>query len=152
MEVHAVSTWADRSRRSVVVVEDDVQNVVRDIKSIDSRLAVYYNEQVDGFDIVERCLDGVERLVFSAKALDQRVVDRLRGADHWHGRTDNNHILGDDEDYAAQVDAHNEKMEQLGDAEFQDQIAYAGEAIAWALDICRDRSSVGGSILVPRSI
>lgn len=136
----------------MVVVEDDVQNIVRDIKAIDDRLKVYWNAQGQEFDIIEHCLDGVERLVFSTKSLDQRVVHRLRGADHWHGRTDANHVLSDEEDVVARVDAHNEQMEEELNQHLRDQVAYAGEAIAWAMDICRDRSSVGGSILVPRNI
>jgi len=151
MEVHAVKTWFDR-RQGVVIVEDDVQNVVRDLKAVDDRIVVYHNPQTGHFDIIERCLDHTERLVFSVAQLDQRAVDRLRGADHWHGRSDNAHVLGDDEDFVAQVDAHNEEMEALRSAAAADQIAYAGEALAWALDICSDRSSVGGSILVPKSI
>lgn len=151
MEIHAVKVWADR-RQGMVVVEDDVQNVVRDIKAIDDRLVIYWNAQGEEFDIVERCLDGVERFVFSAKTLDQRVVHRLRNADHWHGRTDANWVLGDDEDILAQVDAHNEAMEENLNQQLRDQIAYAGEAIAWAMDLCADRSSVGGSILVPKDI
>ena len=151
MEVHAVKTWADVRHQKMVVVDDDVQNVVRDIRAIDDRLVVYWNEQAEYFDIVERCLDGRERLVFSVNELDQRVPDRLRGADHW--RNDEPHfILPDDEDFVAQIDEANEELERQQKQEFDGQMEYAAESLAWALDICKDRSSVGGSILVPRGI
>jgi hypothetical protein len=151
MEVHAISTWFDR-RSGVCVVEDDVQNVVRDIKSIDPRLIVYYNEQGNEFDIVERCLDGNERLVFTVDELDQRVPNRLRGIDHWGGRDDPNFILPDDEDFVAQVDAHNEKLQADQKAVFHDELEDAGKRLAWALDNCSDQHSVGGSILVSKDI
>lgn len=151
MEIPAVSTWFDR-RQGVVVVEDDVQNVVRDIKAIDPRLIVYYNDQADEFDIVERCVDRTERLVFSVPSLDQRVLDRLRRADHWHGQSTPTHVLSDDEDFVAQVDKHNEEMERLRSEATADQIAAAGERIAYYMDAVKDRPSVGGHISVPRGV
>lgn len=151
MEVRAVQTWFDR-KHGVMVVDDDVQNVVRDLKAIDERIVVYYNEQTEGFDLIERCLDGKERLIFSVDELDQRAVHRLREADHWHGQTLPNHVLGEGEDYVAKVDEHNERMEQQRSEDAAAQIAYAGEGLAWALDNTKDRSSVGGSILVPKDL
>lgn len=152
MEVSAVKTWFDVRKGAVVEVEDDVQNVIRDIKAIDDRLHVYWNEQAEYFDIVERCLDGRERLVFSVPLLDQRVPDRLRGADHWAGHeTPNNFILPDDQDFVAQMEESNQELEKAQKDKFDGDMEYAAEALAWSLDICKDRSSVGGSILVPRN-
>jgi hypothetical protein len=151
MEVHAVQTWFDR-KHGVMTVDDDVQNVVRDLRAIDERIVVYYNEQTSGFDIVERCLDGRERLVFSVDELDQRAVIRLRSADHWHGEDLPNHVRGEGEDFVAEVDAHNEGLERQIAEDTADKIAYAGEGLAWALDNTKDRSSVNGSILVPKDL
>lgn len=151
MEVHGVSSWVDR-RNGVVVVEDDVQNVVRGVKEISDRLHVYYNPQTEGFDVVESCLDGTDRLVFSASQLDNRVLDRLRQADHWHGEDTPRNILGEGEDFVAQVDAHNARLEELQREAFHDQMGEVTERLAWALDNTKDHHSVGGSIRVPRSI
>lgn len=151
MEVHAVKTWFDK-KHGVVLVDDDVQNVVRDIKALSDRLHVYFNPQTEGFDIVESCLDGTDRLVFSAAELDQRIIHRLHGADHWHGQDIPEHVLGDDEDYVAKIDDHNEQVQAELDEKFRNQIYDVGERLAWALDWAKDHHSVGGSIRVPRDL
>lgn len=145
MELHAVRTWFDQ-KHGVVVLEDDVQNVVRDIRAISDRLQVYYNEQTNGYDVVERCLDGTDRLVLSTDVLDQRVVQRIRGADHWHGSDRPDHVLGDDKDFAAQIDAENEAIEKAQWAAASDRIKDAGERIHWALDLGPGQNSPGGKI------
>lgn len=151
MQVHAVKTWFDR-REGVVVVDDDVQNVVADLKAISPRLSVYYNPQSGGFDIVESCLDGTDRLVTSVDELDQRVVTRIREADHWNGNDRPVVVLGEGEDITARVDAHNAEMERLRSEETAEKIGEAGERLAWALDNTRDHHSVGGSISVPKDV
>lgn len=151
MEVHSIGTWFDR-HDGVVVVEDDVQNVVRDIKAISDRLHVFYNPQTEGFDVVEHCLDNTQRLVFSVPELDPRVLDRLRAADHWHGQDQPLHILGEGEDFVARVDEHNEELQAQIDADGKGRLREAGERLAWALDNTSDQHSKGGQILVPRSV
>ena len=108
MQVRGIPSWFDQ-HEGVVVVEDDVQSVVRAIREYSDRLMVFYNPQSSGFDIVERCLDGTDRLVFSVGELDMRVLDRLHQADHWHGQDVPNHVLGEGEDFVAKVDAWNEE-------------------------------------------
>jgi hypothetical protein len=150
MQIHGIKSWFDR-HEGVVVVEDDVQNVVRGIRELSDRLHVFYNPQTEGFDIVEKCLDSTDRLVFSVPELDMRVLDRLRRADHWHGQEVPSHVLGESEDFVAEVDAWNEKHQADKDAEGFERIREAGERLAWALDNTSDQHSVGGQILVPRS-
>jgi hypothetical protein len=116
-------------------VQDDVLDVVRRIKAISPRLVVYYNEQTDGFDIVESCLDGADRLVFSVGALDQRVIDRLLRADHWGGNDVPTHVRPDSEDFVVEIDRDNEALEASLTREKLDRISEAGERLAWALDL-----------------
>lgn len=149
MEVHAIRTWVDLKSGGVVKVTDDVQNVVRDLREISDRLHVYWNEQSEAYDIVESCLDGTDRLVCSQKTLDQRLVQRVREADHWRGQDRPNHILEDDKDFAAQMDAMNDADEEERREAFREHIRDAGERIHWALDLGPGQHSVGGSILVP---
>lgn len=151
MEVHSVRTWLD-SRQGVVVVEDDVQSVVRGVKEISDRLHVYFNPQSEGFDIVESCLDGTDRLVFSVPELDARVLHRLRGADHWHGNEVPTHVLGDDEDFIARADEQEAQAEAEQKEKTADKTREAGLRLAWALDAVRDHHSVGGSIRVPKDL
>jgi hypothetical protein len=151
MEVYGVRSWFDQ-REGVVVVEDDVQNIVRGIKEISDRLHVFYNPQHGGFDVVESCLDGTDRFVMSASELDNRVLDRLRNADHWHGQDTPEHVLGDDEDFVAQIDEHNEAIERAIRDGYRDKLGDVGERLIRTLDNVSDRPSVGGTISVPRSL
>lgn len=151
VKVHGIPTWFDR-HEGAVVVDDDVQNVVRGIKEISDRLSVFYNPQSGGFDIVESCLDGTDRLVFSVSELDQRVIHRLRHADHWYGEDQPNRILDDSEDFVARIDEYNDKRQADLDEQGMDKIRDAGERLVWALDWAHDHHSVGGSIRVPKDL
>lgn len=152
MEVYALRTWVD-SHEGVVLVEEDVQNVVRGIKELSPRLHVFANPQSGGFDVVEVSLDGaVTRLVTSVAQLDGRVIDRLRALDHWHGQDVPTHILSDDQDVLARIDAHNEGLEAAARDKYLDQMGDVAERLAHALDNTKDHHSVGGSIRVPRSL
>jgi hypothetical protein len=151
MELPAIRTWVDFQHGGVISLEDDVLGVVRRVKAIDSRLHVFYNEQSGEFDIVEHCLDGVQRLVFSVGELDGRVVDRLLLADHWKNASPN-HVIGDDEDILARVDKENDELEAAWTEERMDKIRDAGERIAWALDLpLKGNVGKGESILIKRS-
>lgn len=136
----------------MVYVEDDVQNVIRDMKAISDRLYVWYDPHQELFIVGEHCVDGVDRLVFTTPTLDQRVVHRLRAADHWHGRDLPTHVLGDDEDFVAAIDRHNAGVEARDNERLLDKLYDAGERIAWAMDSCNDLNSPGGKISVPRDI
>lgn len=151
MEVHNISTWFD-NQAGVVVVEDDVQNVVRGIREISDRLRVFYNPQSGGFDLVESCLDGTDRLVFSVPQLDMSVLDRLHDADHWYGQDTPNHILEDDRDFVAHIDKYNEELERAAWEVSRDKLGDVADRMVRTLDNASDRPSVGGSIRVPRSI
>lgn len=135
MEIRAIKTWHDL-RHGVVELEDDVLGIVQQIQQLDPRLHVFYNDQTEKFDLVESCLDGTDRLVFSVEELDARVLHRLMGADHWGGNpTPERFIRPDDEDFVAQMDADNEAHEAALDEESRDKLRDAGERLAWALDI-----------------
>ena len=149
MELHAVRSWYDK-QTGLVEVSDDVLNVVRDIREIDPRIRVYWNEQGGEFDLVETCLDGTDRLIFSVDSLDARVVDRLRRADHWHGRKDPAHLLGEDDDFLSRIDA-DEAAETAERRERNlDRVRDAGERLAWAGE--QDRRGVGAQIQVPKDL
>jgi hypothetical protein len=151
MELPAIKTWVDFNHGGVVSLEDDVLGVVRRVKAIDDRLHVFYNEQSGEFDIVEHCLDGVQRLVFSVGTLDQRVVNRLLLADHWKdGNPD--HVIGDEDDILVRMDRENEELEAAWNEERMEKIRDAGERIAWALDLpLKGNVGKGESIYIKRS-
>lgn len=134
MELYALKTWYDR-HHGIVEVEEDVLNIVQQIKAIDSRIHVFYNEQTEKYDLVEHCLDGVQRLVFSVRELDARVIRRLHEADHWGGNaTPDRYIRPDEEDFASIMDRDNKQLERELEERTRDRLGDAGERLAWALD------------------
>jgi hypothetical protein len=69
---------ARRSRTGrMVAINDDVVNVARDLRDIDPRFRLFYNEDERVF-VVELHEEGVEHLVGVYRELDQRIVARAR--------------------------------------------------------------------------
>jgi len=151
VELHAVSTWFDAKKGSVIELEDDVQSVVRQVKEIDPRLHVFYNEQTNGFDIVEHCLDGAQRLVFSVKELDARVVSRLHEGDTWLGGNPE-HLVPDEDDFLTRMEAVQEAYHRDKEAMALEKVADAGERLAWALGDGKFGSGYKQSISVKKDI
>lgn len=144
MEVRGVKTWFDKG--TVVELDDDVQNIVQQIKAISDRLHVFWNHQSQQFDIVESCLDNTDRLVFSVPELDGRVVGRLIGADHWGGSDVPSIILPDHLDFASVIDRENAALEATKNEAAADRVHDAGERLHWALDLGPGQNSAGGKI------
>jgi hypothetical protein len=151
MKISAVKTWYDQ-RHGVINLDGDVLGIVQRVKEIDPRLSIYYNEQTDGYDLVESCLDGTDRLVFSVDELDQRLVDRLLKAAHWVGDTPDHRdeFRPDDKDFASEMDKANEALLAAKDEESMEKVREAGERLAWALE--EDGQGVRASILVPKDV
>lgn len=146
MELHAIKSWYDQ-HHGLVELTDDVLGVVKQVKALgEGRLSVFYNAQSDGYDIVERCLDHTDRLVFSVKELDARVVERLHLADHWGASTPDRSDLKSGHDFADEIEELNEAMMSLKDEASRDKLGDAGERLAWAFDI---GVGINASILVP---
>lgn len=65
--------------QSTRFVEGDVFNIAERVKEVDPSLhIVQLDSREYPYAVMEHCQDGVERLVFKCKALDNRVVERLR--------------------------------------------------------------------------
>jgi hypothetical protein len=135
MQIPAIKTWYDR-RHGVVILDDDTLGIVKRIKAIDDRLMVFWNDQVAMFDIVERCLDGTDRLVSSVPQLDERIINRLLLADHWGGNsTPEGYITPDSSDYLSKIDRDNEALETAQQAKHGEAVREVGERLAHALDL-----------------
>ena len=149
MEIRAVKSWIERGH--LVEVDDDVLGGVGRIRALDDRLHVYYNEQGDEFDIVETCLDGTDRLVFSSPSLDERIIQRLIRADHWHGNEVPTHILSDEEDAFTQQERDNDALEEeRQEREVRLPVKKFVERFAWAMEW--DGKGMKAQILVPKDI
>lgn len=70
-----------------VYVERDVLNVVEKVKEYDPNLSIKYCEPYNAlptdapYKLVERCRDGIERVVFDIWELNGSILDRLLDAD-----------------------------------------------------------------------
>lgn len=145
MRVPAVRSWVEQGKMHLV--ENDVLDIVQQVKALDDRLDIYFNEWKGGFDVVEHCLDGTDRLVFHVDELDQRVVGRLLTADHWHGRSDPSHVKSDSEDFLAEIDSDNDQFFKDQDEAGMEKIRDAGERLAWALE--QDGKGTKAQIHIP---
>ena len=118
-------------------IETDVLDIVKQIKEIDPRLNVKYNELAGYFVITEMCLDGVERRVTTTTALDQRVLEHLRkiGSDSW--------------DVGRELDRADARFKATKDDEFNETMGENAEHLAHAL---RKDLGVQNRIVVPGGI
>src|SRR6476659_10936192 len=95
-------SYVDANRGRIVEFEDDVLGIKKEILSRwAGRLDCFWDKESMEWVVVEHCSDGVDRLVFTETALDQRVIDRLHRAD--------THAKGQ-EDPDALVDAYNAEV------------------------------------------
>lgn len=90
-----------------VYVEQDVLNIVEKIREYDPSLNVKYCDPSVAADpsdppykVVERCPDGMERVVFNVWKLDEQVLDRLYLSDRYRhdilGQIDTKNALARD--------------------------------------------------------
>lgn len=103
------------------MVEDDVLDVARRIKEIDSSLSLQFNERGEFFVVVQTLQDGEEKLVLTAQELDERVLHRLK------------HITHQSYDFTAEVERMDKQAEKDADDRFHEQAGAAGEVAAHAL-------------------
>jgi IS5 family transposase len=103
-----------------VYVERDALNIARRINEYDENLRIQYLESEAKLDqppyrLVEKCKDGLDRIVFTFWELDERILNRIFRAD-----TQRNNILGglDEKNALASLAAkqrYEEKVEETKD-------------------------------------
>lgn len=101
-------------------MDADVGSVVKQIKEIDSRLGVIWDDDGEFFAVVEQ--DGPkQRTVLTALELDHRVLQRVREISH------------PDYDYVAEMDAIDARADREKDARFSQEVGENAEVMAHAL-------------------
>jgi hypothetical protein len=103
----------------MVLIDDDVQNVARDLQQISDDLFLHYDAAQDIW-VVMQDKDGWETFVTSARELDQRLVQRVRqvcspGYD----------LAGEVERAQADADAEHDRVQRDRFGEASDQLAHA---------------------------
>ena len=116
-----------------ITVEADVGNVVAQIKEIDPRLGVIWDDDGEFFAVVEQ--DGLkQRIVLTALELDYRVLARIK------------ELASPDYDYVAEMDAMDKLADKEKDRRFHNEVGERAEVMAHAL---RDDLQFKGKIFVP---
>ena len=134
MELQPASiTQVRQGKKRRITVEADVGNVVAQIKEIDPRLGVIWDDDGEFFAVVEQ--DGPrQRLVLTALELDHRVLQRLR------------EISSPDYDYVAEMDRIDAVADSEKEHRFKNEVGERAEVMAHAL-----RKDLGykGKIFMP---
>ena len=122
-------------------IDDDVGGIAKQLQEIDPKLRLQWNEKREFFMVVEVLEEGdgksTERLVFSAKECDGRIVTRMR------------QIASPGYDFLAEIDQMDAQAEKDRDHGFSEKIGEAGEVAAHAL---RKDLEDQHRIVVPREV
>lgn len=104
----------------MVIVDDDVSNVVRDLQAIDPSLRVRFSEAA-GYFAVYQDLGDREHLVTTAQELDPRIVERV------------SELASKAYDYVAEVEQQDNAAERAKDHRLHEQVGEIGERLAHAM-------------------
>jgi tRNA threonylcarbamoyladenosine modification (KEOPS) complex Cgi121 subunit len=119
----------------MVLIEDDVLDVVGQLRQIDRSLRVRFAEE-GGYFVVYQQTDDGEQLVLTCQELDQRVVERVR-------------LIGSSAyDLVADMEAADAKRESDHEASVKEQVGEIGERLFHAMRKDKgatDRAFIGGN-------
>jgi hypothetical protein len=129
-----------RSQRGQrIVVDDDVQNVARDLRAIRGTLVLEFDPVEEIWIVYDRQTleDGSEQedLVTTSLTCDQRLVQRVR------------EVASPGYDLVAELDKVEARADRAQDEAFREQVGDAGEKLAWAL---RKDLGVQNRVAVPK--
>jgi hypothetical protein len=128
----------------LLIIENDVNGVARDIGLIHPDLFLRYNMQGDYFVVLQNMGDGVRpHVVTTAQECDQRLVRKVQAIVQGH--------LNGTYDYGTEVERHHDERDRVNNAEFTEKMGEVSEKLAWAIrtDIRKGRP---GPIYVPPDI
>jgi hypothetical protein len=118
----------------MVTVESDVLELAGRLRAIDPSLSLHFSESGGHFVVVETDQAGTERMVLTAKELDERIIDRVMQIAH------------PDYDYVGELDALDAQAQREQDHRFHEQTGEAAERMAHAL---RQDLKHKGKVFVP---
>lgn len=119
---------------SWVDVDDDVNNVARDLKAIDPKIRLRWSESAEHFVIYYRERDR-DTLITTTKELDQRVVTLVKK------------IGSDDYDYAAELEKADADAKAASKRLSDEILSEKAQELAFALR--KDRGFANSTIYVP---
>jgi len=109
-----------QGKKRRITVEADVGSVVAQIREIDPRLGVIWDDDGEFFAVVEQ--DGPkQRTVLTALELDHRVLERIR------------ELASPDYDYVAEMDRIDAEADRRKEQRFREEVGENAEVMAHAL-------------------
>lgn len=122
----------------LVLIENDVGDVARQLQEIHESLRLRYNQQGQFFVVYQLTGDG-EKLVTTAQVLDARLVEHIR------------RLVHPSYDFGAEVDRLDAENDRRKDYEFDQKVGEIAEELAHAVrtDI---RKSKPGPVYIPPDI
>lgn len=124
----------------LVVIENDVSGIAKQIKEINKDFFLRYNEQGEYFVVLQDMGPGYRpHPVTMAQHCDQRLVERTRKVVH------------SSYDGGAEMDRQHDEQDRVNDAQFTEKVAEVSEKLAWAIreDIRKARP---GPVYIPPDI
>lgn len=120
----------------LITIDEDVGGVAAQLREIDPKLKLAWNDKGEFFYVAED--DGrEERLVFTARECDGRIVERAR------------QIASESYDLTAEMDRIDKAAEKRIDDRFHERLGEAGEKAAYAL---REDLQAKHRVVVPRDV
>lgn len=126
---------------NLVVIENDVNGVAKDIENIHPDLFLRYNEQGGYFVVLQNMGEGRRpHVVTTSQTCDQRLARKVQGIVHGH--------VNGTYDYGAEVERHHDERDRINNAQFSENVGEVSEKLAWAIreDIRKARP---GPVYIP---
>lgn len=119
---------------NLVVIENDINNVAKDIQNIHPDLFLRYNEQGEYFVVLQDMgSDHRPHVVTTSLTCDQRLTRHVQKVVSGH--------LNGTYDYGAEVDRQHDERDRINNAQFTENVGEISEKLAWAIreDIRKSR-------------
>lgn len=125
----------------LLIIENDVNNVAKDIHAIHENLFLRYNVEGSYFVVLQNMGEGFRpHVVTTAQECDQRLVRKVQGIVQGH--------VNGTYDYGAEIERHHDERDRINNAQFQENVGEVSEKLAWAIreDIRKARP---GPVYIP---
>lgn len=123
----------------MIVIDDDVLGVARQLKEVDESLCLRYAEAGGYFVVYQESEDGTEQhLVLTSQELNPQVVERVR------------QISSPGYDYVAELDKQDAAAERARDHAFREKTGDVAERLAFA--VRKDLGQVSDRAFVTKKV
>lgn len=119
-----------------ILIEEDVLNIAKELKTIDDSLCLRWNERGEYY-VVYQLVGDTEKLVLTAQELDERILTRVRKIAH------------PSYNFVAELEHKDDRAQMEKDHRFREQTGEVGERLAYTL---RKDLQHTGKAFIPKDI